>query len=58
MDFAHDHECQKIVDSTTDLDLRKRKLEKLQQEHDERREPYIQHLAALQGRAWPNGEKH
>jgi hypothetical protein len=50
IDFAYEHERERISRSTTDAGLRTRLLESLRERHCERREPYTQQLTILQNR--------
>lgn len=50
IDFEYEQAKDKISKSSPDLNLRIKVLEKLKAQHQERRMPYIQHLAALQER--------
>lgn len=50
IDVEHEREHDKLSNRTMDVDLKMRVLAKLQQQHRERREPYIQQLAILQDR--------
>jgi hypothetical protein len=52
IDGEYERECGKHRDRTMDVELKMRLLAKLQQQHRERREPYIQQLAVLQDRIW------
>jgi hypothetical protein len=50
IDSAYEHQCEKISSNSRDADLRMGVLEKLKQDHRERREPYVQQLRILQQR--------
>jgi tryptophanyl-tRNA synthetase len=50
IDFQYEREQDTISTRTTDMNLKRRVLEKLREHHRERREPYIQQLAILQER--------
>jgi hypothetical protein len=50
IDFEHEREHDMVSRRTHDVNLKTRVLEKLKQQHRERREPYIQQLAILQQR--------
>lgn len=50
MDFAYERERETVSAAATDLHMKTRMLEKLATRHRDQREPYIQHLAALQDR--------
>ncbi len=49
-DLEYEHERDKINTRMTDINLKIRMLEKLKQNHRQRREPYLQQLAILQER--------
>jgi hypothetical protein len=49
LDFEYGQERERVVRSSPDMNVRIRALEKLKAQHRERREPYIQQLAILQG---------
>ena len=53
LDFAYDQERERVSKSTMDERLRARMLQKLRDQHRERREPYIRHLTLLQERLMP-----
>jgi len=53
LDFAYEQERERVSSSTNDASLRARMLQKLRDQHRERREPYIRHLTALQERIMP-----
>lgn len=48
IDFEYERQREKISDSTPDINLKIRVLEKLKAQHRERREPYLRQLAVLQ----------
>jgi hypothetical protein len=48
LDFAYEQERERVSKSTKDASLRARMLQKLRDQHRERREPYIRHLTVLQ----------
>jgi hypothetical protein len=50
IDFAYEHERERINNSSRDANLRMRLLERLRRDHHNRREPYVQQLAILQKR--------
>ncbi|WP_147023461.1 hypothetical protein [Microvirga aerophila] len=50
LNLAYDRDREKLSESMKDANLRTRALEKLKQQHHERREPYLQQLAILQDR--------
>jgi hypothetical protein len=53
LDFDYKRERERISRSTEDPNLRVRLLRKLADNHRERRDPYIQHLTAIQARNMP-----
>jgi len=53
LDFAYEQERERVGSSTNDASLRARMLQKLRDQHRERREPYIRHLTVLQERIMP-----
>ena len=53
LDFAYEQERERVSSSTNDASLRARMLQKLRDQHRERREPYIRHLTVLQERIMP-----
>ena len=53
IDFAYEREREKLSNSSEDTALKKRVLEKIRQQHRERREPYIQQLTVLQQHICP-----
>lgn len=50
IDFEYERERERVSKAAPDVNLKIRVLEKLRAQHQERREPYIQQLAVLQGR--------
>jgi hypothetical protein len=54
IDFEYEQAREKVSQSSPDLNLTIRILEKLKAQHQERRTPYIQQLAALQERLISN----
>ena len=50
IDFEYEREREKLSSVSRDANLRIRVLEKLRAQHRERRDPYIQQLAAIQSR--------
>jgi hypothetical protein len=50
INFEYEREQERVRGRTMDVDLKIRVLEKLKQQHRERREPYIQQLAVLLSR--------
>ena len=52
IDFEYERERERLSDRTMDMALKARVLEKLEQQHRERREPYVQQLSVLQDRIW------
>ena len=53
LDFAYEQERERVSRSTQDVNLRARMLQKLRDQHRERREPYLRHLTALHERIMP-----
>src|SRR5215211_970333 len=53
LDFAYEQERERVSSSTNDASLRARMLQKLRDQHRERRETYIRHLTVLQERIMP-----
>jgi hypothetical protein len=51
IDFAHECDLEAVRKSTTDEVLKRKILQKLDQQHQERRAPYVDRIAALQQRA-------
>jgi len=54
IDSEYEREREKVSRNSTDINLRIRVLEKLKSQHQARRIPYIQQLAALQERMIPH----
>jgi hypothetical protein len=54
IDFAYECERDKISKTSPDLNLRIRVLEKLKDQHQARRTPYLQQLAKLQAQMLSN----
>ena len=54
LDFAYERERDRISGSTEAPSVQARALRKLEVEHQERREPYIQHLSLLQEQMLPS----
>ena len=54
IDFEYEQARNKVSNSSPDLNLKIRVLEKLKAQHQERRMPYIQQLAILQERMIPH----
>jgi hypothetical protein len=50
IDFEYERERERFSDRTMDMALKARVLEKIKQQHRERREPYVQQLSVLQDR--------
>jgi hypothetical protein len=50
IDFEYERERDNVNGRAMDMNLKIRLLEKLKQHHRQRREPYLQQLAVLQGR--------
>jgi hypothetical protein len=51
LDFAYEQERERLIaDETSNLVVRKRALERLNERHHEQCEPYIRHLEAIQER--------
>ena len=48
LDFAYEQERKRVSGSTEDVNLRARMLQKLRDQHRERRDPYIRHLSVLE----------
>ena len=53
LDFAYEQERERVSRSTQDVNLRARMLQKLRDQHGERREPYLRHLTVLRERIMP-----
>ena len=53
LDFAYEQERERVSRSTMDESLRARMLQKLRDQHRERRDRYIRHLTVLQERIMP-----
>ena len=53
LDFAYEQERERVSGLTVDAHLRARMLQKLRDQHRERREPYIRHLGAVYARIMP-----
>jgi hypothetical protein len=53
IDFEHDAAIEKLELSATDPALKRKIMAKLNEQHRERREPYVQLLADLHNRAMP-----
>jgi hypothetical protein len=50
IDFAYESDLEAVKNSATDEALKRKVIDKLQQQHREQRTPYIRQLAALQER--------
>ena len=50
LDCEHEHEVGRVTRSSTPASLKPHLLAKLTERHRERRQPYVRHLALLQGR--------
>ena len=53
LDLAYEQERERVSSSTEDASLRARMLQRLPDQHRERREPYIRNLTVLQERIMP-----
>jgi hypothetical protein len=53
IDFAYESDLEVVQNSATDEVLKRNVIERLQQRHRERREPYIRQITALQRRFLP-----
>jgi len=53
LDLAYEQERERVSRSTQDVNLRARMLQKLRDQHRERRDPYLRHLTALHERIMP-----
>jgi hypothetical protein len=53
IDFAYESDLEVVQNSATDEILKRKVIERLQQQHRERREPYIRQIKALQRRFLP-----
>jgi hypothetical protein len=53
IDFAYESDLEVVQNSATDEVLKRNVIERLQQRHRERREPYIRQITALQRRFMP-----
>ena len=53
IEFAHECDVEAVRSSTIDEVLRRTILQKLRQQHEERRTPYVRQIAALQRRSSP-----
>ena len=53
LDFACEQERERVSSSTADTKLRPRMLQKLRDQHRERREPYLRNSTVLQERITP-----
>jgi hypothetical protein len=53
IDFAYESDLEVVQNSATDEVLKRKVIERLQQQHRERREPYIRQITALQRRFLP-----
>ena len=53
IDFAYESDLEVVQNSATDAILKRKVIERLQQQHRERREPYIRQITALQRRFMP-----
>jgi heme oxygenase len=53
LDFAYEQERERVSSSTKDANLRARVLQKLRDQHRERRHPYMQHLTVLHEQIMP-----
>jgi hypothetical protein len=53
IDFAYESDLEVVQNSATDEVLKRNVIERLQQQHRERREPYIRQITALQRRFLP-----
>ena len=53
IEFDYERERERVSTSTTEENLKLRLLQKLRDQHRERREPYIQHLTMLQQQIVP-----
>ena len=56
LDFAYEQERERVSTSTKDANLRARVLQKLRDQHRERREPYMQHLTMFQEQIMPQAQ--
>ena len=56
LDFAYEQERERVSSSTKDANLRARVLQKLRDQHRERRDPYMQHLTVLHEQIMPQAQ--
>jgi hypothetical protein len=55
IDVAYEHECKAVSQSSLGALAKSQRLKQLREQHQQRRLPLVQQLAAVQQQAWPEG---